>query len=908
MSMGLMDFLEAGQYPSKYIEPYPWMEECSMELVTTKTLSRVMDECIEAGYYGCDVETTGLDTRVHDGQTADQIVGLCLASSATRGYYIPVAHKAGQEHNIPLSVLEPELARLFNSDAVALFHNAGYDQEIMEFTGGTPWAPDQQDWDSIKTFEDTQLLFYLNNSRTKRTGLKYVSEHFLDCKQIELEDLFPEDWKGPLDYSQLDPSHRGCVLYGASDGIVTVRAFERFYDPVVNPPDGRSQKNIYQIEKGTIAANRWMKRNEIPINPDKLDELIVLANKDLLSVMENVYAQVSRDLGRDVRPGYFKWLKENFDPEAGDPISEWRKSAVQLAERTHPDPTGSITRTLPDGSEQVYPPIYDLFSPQQLGQMFEELGVPNLKYTEKSQQVATGSDEMDRYLEESGDDFPWMKTLGYFRSINTALSNFLMPIKADLSERNTISVSFRQLGTDTGRFATKKPRERMKGWPQINFMSTPSTYNDPDNPKPPSLYRMREIVCAREGYFIVAIDFSGEELRIVTNLSGEPIWVHAFFSCIDCGYEVDKGESKNWPPEPPPSRCPKCGGKFGDLHSVTGDTIFPGERENLDYDAWAAKRQVAKIVNFQCCYGGGGGTVSRSTGLSRNEGWRIVNKFKNKYKGLVAWWEAQVEFAKQYGYVQTPFGRRYPVPDIQLPVEMVNGKDQNKYWRSKAERNAINGPVQATGSDIIKIAMSLIYRKVKKKGLLDEIRMIAAMHDELVFEIKGEHLEWAIPWLADTMTNNKVIRRRKWPVPFTYDAEFGKDWTVPYDYKDRYKGKYPEEIAQYFSEEPPEGEKDAEAPPDTSDTEELPTKETQKVPTKVVNGTYIFDMRAPMTSETAHRLADVIVKTKGGGTRRLQIRDKSGKVVEGWEHFLTEGEPVYVNDQMFEILARDKKL
>lgn len=911
--MDLFDFMAQDQHPDRYIEPLDWMKTVRMELVTVATLPRVIDECIAAKVYAWDVECTGLDNRVFHGQTVDKLVGFCMSPHPDIGYYIPIAHQAGSEHNIPRSKLEPEILRLCASGALAIFHNSGFDQEFLEYNGGAPYAP-EGGWDKASTFEDTLLMAYCLDSKAKQRGLKYLANLECGIKMYELKDLFPPKWNKGLNYSLLDPSDPGPLRYGCSDGIATLRLYNVLKERIAGPPD---VSNIYNIEKACVASVRWMHRNRIPLSMDKVLELISVANHDLLKILDKAYTVASDRLGRDVRPGYIKWISAHFDPECGTPLTEWKDEAKALSKRSMPDPTGVVVDA--QGIERA--PVYDLFSPEQLGGLLDELQVPGLTRTEKSGQIKTSADALDKVFEQAERQFPWLRDISTFRQVLTTLGTFLVPIKKGLERTDgRVRINFKQTGTDSGRFSTPVPRVVMDGWPAWNMQATPATYDDPENPRPKSMTRIREVIEAMEGYFIVCIDFSGEELRVVTNISGEPVWINAFFSCIDCGFTAEMGDPAHWPPPPPPSKCPKCGGKFGDLHSATGDAIFPGKRQTMEYHEWAAVRQTCKVVNFQCLYGGGGGTVSRSTGFDMNESWRIVRLFEAKYKGLVNWWNWSKDFGRTNGYILTPFGRKYPVPDLQLPVDMVEGKDKNSFFRQKAEKNAINGPIQGAGADIIKIAMALVYRRLKKDGVLNEVRMIATMHDELVFEIKGEYLQKYIPILVDTMTNNALIRKRKWPVPFTSDVEIGHNYAVPWDYgKLSAKGVWPEPLAPFFTAETPTAPVAAQAP-DALPTLERATVATVEapppvetpapIPTDVENGVYTFHLLLQLTSESAHRLAEVIYKCKDSGTQRLQIKDRAGVILEGWEDHIPDhdGSPIMVNNQRFQILAMDAGL
>ena len=138
----------------------------------------------------------------------------------------------------------------------------------------------------------------------------------------------------------------------------------------------------------------------------------------------------------------------------------------------------------------------------------------------------------------------------------------------------------------------------------------------------------------------------------------------------------------------------------------------------------------------------------------------------------------------------TAFGRRYPLPDID---HELGG------FRSKAERNAINGPVQGTSADITKISMGLVYKECKARGWLDKVHLLITMHDELDFEIDDDILAEAIDTFVGIMNRNAALLRLKWPVPLTSDVELGPNWTVPWGLnKIRKTGKWPTELQGLF--------------------------------------------------------------------------------------------------------------
>lgn len=708
--MDLFDQLDALSRPK--VEKKPWMDLVRMELVTDDTLSQVVDECITSGLYALDLEATSLDNRVFYADNGKphtpyvQIVGYCLSPDGEVGYYIPVRHRtdSGQSHERNLSphIVAEEMRRLEASDAVAIFHNGKYDHELLQFSEGEPIG----EWDQPDKWEDTLILAYLRNSRQRRKSLKFLSNDDLGMEMIELDELFSDKQKkdlgGRLDFSVLDPDWEPVLWYACSDAICTYRLFKHIQPQALDPqPTGQSQATVYQIEKMTVTATRWMERNRININRDKVKELIFLGQKEWFESLGEVYQGAQRLLGRDVRPGWFRIMAgevgtNRFDPGVMDPgYMAVREQAKRQAETLRLDPTmvsgkgkekiRTITKEVPSlidkrKKEKVgFLEVYDVTIPAQLGLLLRELGVEGLRPTEASGQVKTSQDEIQRVIEYAEATFPFMKKIKRFREVAKALGSNLFPVWRDShpsrSPDGTIRVGFNGLKVDTGRFATPIPRTKdfsgSAGW---NLLSIPATY---DKEKPECMLRMREVVEAREGYTLFACDYAGVELRVVTNLSGERLWLDEFFRCSSCGttFERDK---------PAPHFCPNCGSdKIGDLHSLTAFSIY-GDHIKGTPD-FKQLRQKSKSLNFAMAYGGGGSAAQRAVDVDIDEGWRIKRQFDKTYKDLHRWWEAQHNFARKYKFVTTAFGRRYPLPDI----DHENGK-----FRSKAERNAVNGPVQ----------------------------------------------------------------------------------------------------------------------------------------------------------------------------------------------------------------------
>lgn len=786
------DLMDSLRRPT--LDKKEWMKGVELILGTRQNLKTAIDECISSEVYGLDTETTGLDGRVFNGRTRDSLVGISIAPSMKKAYYFPLAHKEGSEHNIPWSLLGGEFSRLFDPAVSArpVLHNASFDQEFLEFNGFHSLGGER--WDNPKGWEDSFIIRYLLNPRDKSgRGLKELSKKLLGMEMFELDELMPDS---PVkDYSQLDPSWEPSVLYAAADALCTLGVYHELMKEYT-PQNGHGG-SIYSLEKMCVAATRWMHRNRVYINREKALEFCREGQAEWWQSVLDVYEGASPLLGRDITPNYIKILKgeikslNKFNPnEIGTEggldykarVDEARKEATRL----YPDPIHLTDKSVPllggrPGTETIgLPQTYDILSPQQLGLLFRELGVENLSATEKSGQVDTSGEVLDELIESLEEKMPFMGKVKRQRELTKALGQYLVPMIEDVAEDGTLMPKFKQFTADTGRFScttTSDPKKTRDGGCRVPFQGVPSSY---DSSKPRCINEMRSCISARaEGWWIVAIDYSGVELRLVSNLSKEPKWIKAFYQCSECGYEYEQGEDEEGFPRQTPSLCVNCGADaIGDLHSVTA-VAFYGEGAKKD-PRWKALRGHGKQCNFALSYGGTAKAVQRSIeGCTPEEAEQRYKQFTSTYKTLTSWWSSQHQLGKAQGFVKTGFGRVQPLPHI---------NEKEFRLASKDERKAVNGPVQGTSADITKLAMSLIYKTVKEKGWSDLFKMILTVHDEIVFEIHESIIGEAIPIVCDIMVRNKGIKAQKWPIPLLVDVEIGPDWSVDYNLKDLRQG------------------------------------------------------------------------------------------------------------------------
>lgn len=877
------------------IKQYEWMHDCEMILVSDEdTLRECVDACIEAGVYGLDLETTGLDSRVFNGETRDKIVGFCLAATENKGYYIPVRHSEGV--NIPWTVAHREMSRLGDSEAKAVFHNAKFDAEFLQFNGLAPIG----NWDDVGTWHDTLVLAYLRNQKERSKGLKTLSKKDLSCEMIELPELFGPEHKGDLNFSKLDSEWEPCVWYAVSDAICTLRLYNLLSKQVFRNLDGvRSMKSIYKIERMALNATRWMERCRIPTDQEKVKELIRLGQREWWESVNAVYDSAEETLGRDVRPAWVRLFDGSiksglkFNPDIVTPAYKERMDEARThAKRMKMDSNERVKKVVPsltveDKMEEVsFPLTYDINAAAQLGLLFRELKVPNLAVTEKSGQVKTSKDELDRVVEETGDRFPYMPKIKRFREVSKALSTYLCSMIEHAAPDGTLKATFNGLKTDTGRFScTTSKRPHLDGGCTVPWQGMPSGY-DPNRPE--CLKRLRECVVGRGNRVLVAIDYAGVELRIATNLSREPKWMAEYFRCADCDEQFPKGDGKTTPDAPPPF-CPNCGSdKIGDLHSLTTIMLY-GEEVKKDKKMFKAKRQIGKSTNFLLAYGGGPNALS-GLGLDRPEAERVKATFDKSYPVLRKWWALQKSYGRKFGFVSTAFGRRCPVPDINLPKFDKKTGRRNGSFISKAERNATNAPVQGTSADITKMAMGMIHQYAIKHGWLDRMGMMITMHDELVFDVEPSLMKEFLDVVPTLMASNKVIKSMRWPVPLTVDIEMGKDWTVPFNITEIINSKeVPDDLRDLLGDYVDDIVNATPTVNDLSETEPVQTESPEQ-------SDFTYSLPNNLTVPFAVKLAAAIHQSKSVGGQILQLKGTGSKTVSDAAF---SGKPPRVDPELF---------
>jgi DNA polymerase-1 len=349
---------------------------------------------------------------------------------------------------------------------------------------------------------------------------------------------------------------------------------------------------------------------------------------------------------------------------------------------------------------------FNIGSPKQLGEiLFEKLNIKAPAKKTKTGQYPTGEEILQKIVNEN----PIVQNILDYRSLTKLKSTYVdaLPSLVNLND-GLIHTSYNQAITATGRLSSNNP----------NLQNIPVRTD-----------KGREIrkafVPRDENHILLAADYSQIELRIIAHLSGDAVMQEAFRS-----------------------------GK--DIHTDTASRVY-----NVDInDVTKEMRRNAKAVNFGIIYGMSAFGLAERLGISRSEASQIIKNYFKEYIGIQEYIDKQVDFAKQYGYVETMLGRRRYLKDINAGNSVV---------RNFAERNAINAPIQGTSADMIKIAIANIHKEMIDNKM--KSKMILQVHDELVFDVYKEELDFLSGIVKDKMINALPLC-----VPIEVNLNTGTNW------------------------------------------------------------------------------------------------------------------------------------
>jgi DNA polymerase I len=343
-------------------------------------------------------------------------------------------------------------------------------------------------------------------------------------------------------------------------------------------------------------------------------------------------------------------------------------------------------------------------SPRQLASvLFEKHNLPMLKKTKTG--PSTDADVLEQ-LAAMGHELP--RLILEYRELQKLKSTYVDTLPGRVNRKTgRIHTSFNQAGAATGRLSSSEP----------NLQNIPV--------RTPRGEEIRRGFVPRAGWVFLVADYSQIELRINAHLSGDPAFIEAFR-------------------------------QGGDIHRQTAAVIF-----NVPVDQVTGEmRGRAKTINFATIYGQGPFALSRQLGISLEEARSFITRYFERFAGVRAFLDRQIQLAREQGFVETLFKRRRYIPEI---------RDRNFNMRAYGERNAQNSPLQGSAADLIKLAMIRIHAAIKERGLAS--RMLLQVHDELVFDVPPGEVEAMKLLVRSHMEGVAELK-----VPLVVDIGVGANW------------------------------------------------------------------------------------------------------------------------------------
>ena len=385
------------------------------------------------------------------------------------------------------------------------------------------------------------------------------------------------------------------------------------------------------------------------------------------------------------------------------------KAGIKIDEKVLLDYSVILKEELKKFEKDIYTlagTTFNINSPKQLGEiLFDKMKIATDAKKTKTNQYLTGEDELMKY---AGKHEIINKILEY-RSVQKLLNTYVDALPQLINHRTKrIHTSFNQAVTATGRLSSNNP----------NLQNIPIREE-----------RGREIrrafIPGQKDFMFLSADYSQIELRLMAHLSQDQTMIEAFINNED-------------------------------IHTATAAKIYKIPVADVTHE----QRSRAKIANFGIIYGISAFGLSQRLRISRTDAKQLIDQYFETYPRVKVYIDESIRTAREQGYVETIFGRRRMLPDINSRNAMIRGM---------AERNAINAPIQGSAADIIKIAMIRIHRAFSEKKLVS--LMLLQVHDELDFEVPPNEIE-----TVKTVIKNEMENCIKLSIPLLVDIGTGANW------------------------------------------------------------------------------------------------------------------------------------
>lgn len=389
-------------------------------------------------------------------------------------------------------------------------------------------------------------------------------------------------------------------------------------------------------------------------------------------------------------------------------LADMEYTGVSLDSEALKESSNEITKSLQDIEQEIYKLSgfeFNINSTKQVGEiLFERLKVIDKPKKTKTGQYTTN----EEILEKIKDKHPVISKILEYRGLKKLLSTYIdaLPLLIDPLD-NKIHTSYNQTVTATGRLSSSNPN--LQNIPIRDELGK----------------EIRKAFTSEENCTFFSADYSQIELRIMAHLSEDPHMIEAFNS----------GE---------------------DIHASTASKIYKIPLNEVTSDM----RRKAKTANFGIIYGISVFGLAERLTIPRGEAKELIDGYFETYPNVKLYMDNSIKVAQEKGYVETVFGRKRFLPDI---------NSRNAIVRGYAERNAINAPIQGSAADIIKIAMVRIFERFKNEKI--KSKMILQVHDELNFNVHNDELSHVKQLVIEEMENAYKLR-----IPIKADCGSGKNW------------------------------------------------------------------------------------------------------------------------------------
>ena len=445
-------------------------------------------------------------------------------------------------------------------------------------------------------------------------------------------------------------------------------------------------------------------KNQLTFNQIELKQASPYAAEDAdvtLRLHNRLFANIEQDES-------LKTVYEEIEMPLVPVLSCIERTGVFIDEMKLSAQSVEITARLDELEKKAYEIAeqeFNMNSPKQLQAiLFEKMGLPVVKKTPSGSPSTN-----EEVLQELALDYPLPKLILEYRGLAKLKSTYTDKLPKMINpSTGRVHTSYHQAVTATGRLSSTDP----------NLQNIPI--------RSEAGRRIRQAFVAPTGHKILAVDYSQIELRIMAHLSGDQALLDAFRD-----------------------------GK--DIHAATAAEIMGVSIENVSSE----QRRRAKAVNFGLIYGMSAFGLAKQLGIPRGEAQVYMDKYFERYPGVMQYMEDTRSTAADKGYVETIFGRRLHLPEI---------KSRNGMRRKAAERAAINAPMQGTAADIIKKAMLLVNQWIQEEGN-GRVKLLMQVHDELVFEVEQSSLSEIESKVQKLMESAAELK-----VPLVAEAGHGDNW------------------------------------------------------------------------------------------------------------------------------------